>query len=255
MRRLMWVFVLVLAGVLAAGSAQAVNFGTNVTIPDGVSSGGSGTGSEDNEVEPNCVKAQLWDLEGFFFDNNTGTLTAVGGFDFVNGQASGRNDPTRFFIGDVFIDSAANGKGYDYAVVMNLSNKTYNVYALNQTSQFVNSYFSQNAASDPFALKLTNEQLVGSGNLLYDIYNSDILGLSSDFYAKNQLFLHNSVSLVGLSQLLSTYTGGALTVHLTEGCGNDNMMGQFKVPEPSTVLLLGPALIFIGLRRTRRQQA
>lgn len=70
--------ILLLLG-LGATSVYALNLGTNITIWDKM-----GTVNEDQEVEPNCVWDQQWDLEGFFLKGTT--LTMVGGYDFKNGK-------------------------------------------------------------------------------------------------------------------------------------------------------------------------
>ena len=66
-----WGLLLLLGFALAltAGDASALVLGDNITIYDGM---GIGTGwygaQEDQEVEPNNLQNQSWDLEGFFLN-------------------------------------------------------------------------------------------------------------------------------------------------------------------------------------------
>ncbi len=89
MKKTKLLVVLLFGVLLFYGNAFATPFGVNITINDDVNGNGgwyqgTGQGQEDQEVEPNCVGGQEWDLEGFFL--NEKTLTMVGGFDFANGE-------------------------------------------------------------------------------------------------------------------------------------------------------------------------
>ena len=58
---------------LMAWPAMALNFNSsdNITIWDEMGTNpGQGNNGEDNEVEPNCIASQQWDLEAFFFNSN-----------------------------------------------------------------------------------------------------------------------------------------------------------------------------------------
>jgi len=246
----------------AAGSAFAISLGTNITIPDGV---GYGTGwysdtHEDEEVEPNCVANQSWDLESFFLDGTT--LTMVGGFDFENGYGG-------YQSGDIFIDTngdaqygsdytkwqstdgyqeTSNNFGYEYALHLNFasSGNTYTVYNLNPSS-ILSVYYSQNEKSNPLSYVSGGDDL-GTGDFAYTtgLNDSDVGGLVGDVGGNPS---HNAVA-IDLGYLITAIapTGDNLdnfTAHFTEGCGNDNLMGSgsVPVPEPATVMLLGTGLL------------
>ena len=83
------VLVSLVMGLLVASSALA----HDITIFDTVVSGGTGwynrgtangSASEDQEVEPNCVTGDAWDLEAFAISTD-GKLAIIGTYDFVNG--------------------------------------------------------------------------------------------------------------------------------------------------------------------------
>ena len=134
----------VLMVFLVAGSALALNLGTNITIWDQRSSiYGSysdryqswwNNKAEDQETEPGMINNQSWDLEGFFLEGTT--LTMIGGWDFVNG-----NKPDyQYESGDIFIDVNGDAQygitssqtlftyGYEYVLDLDFSNFRYDVY-------------------------------------------------------------------------------------------------------------------------------
>lgn len=237
------------AGVfLLAGSAQAVSVsfadlkaGANITIPDGVGTIGGGWYGvqEDNEVEPNCVATQSWDLEGFFFDGRR--LTLVGGFDFVKGV--GEIEP-----GDLFLDVGLNGPGgdktlgYDYAVVFDFPNAQYSAYALSGNSAVRKVLHAQNDKSNPWRYDAGGTKVVDGAPLwIYD-------DLQGTVFSGNRHY--------GLALDLSFLEHGTqFTSHYTMECGNDNLMGRGVVaPEPTSMVLLGSGLIglaSLGRRRLR----
>jgi hypothetical protein len=106
-------FLIVFLLVIGVGSAYALD----ITIFDRVfASGGGGwynrgnSPGENEEVEPNCLTGQAWDLEKFLL---VGTkLTMIGGYNFTSGYQG-------WDSGDIFIDTnldavygtAANGTG------------------------------------------------------------------------------------------------------------------------------------------------
>jgi hypothetical protein len=164
---------------------------TEITIPDGIvypgaggtaahtgwfnNISGNGIADEDQEVEPGMVSTQPWDLEGMFFDDGTGFLTLVGGWDFQNGQPSGSYpasewsqgdnalEQTRFDSGDIFIavgpspffahgsqSPTSNWRGFDYVLDVNWQDGTFNLYSLTTGSAVLPATEPQNTTdSDP----------------------------------------------------------------------------------------------------------
>lgn len=254
MKTILRIFILsALSIFLVAGTATAIPLGTNITISDNVyTDTGWYSDREDQEVEPNCVATQAWDLEGFFLDGTM--LTMVGGFDFENGQGG-------YQSGDIFIDTDGDAEygpvntgtggdqsyeavindnfNYEYAIDLNFLLNSYTVYALNSNST-VRVYYNQNDESNPLEYVP-----VGDGS---DINSTDSFNFWDGTISDSDLTdygivgsTHYAVSL----DLAFLPAGTDFISHFTYECGNDNLMGQGStpVPEPATMLLLGAGLV------------
>jgi hypothetical protein len=238
--------VTLIFGVTGIANVYALDLSNalNITIWDKV-----GVTNEDEEVEPGSVWGQEWDLEAFFFEKTT--LSAVGGFDFANGEAW---KEFWFDSGDIFIDmdgdaqfgpsNDGSGKGnttvqntfnYEYVIDLDFEDFTYDVVKLDpEVSETITVKYGVNQESNPWRYASGGE-VIGTGLIEYD--TDPILpgtGFAGDF--------HNAFS-VDIEDVFNDWGLRPFTMitHLTMECGNDNLMGA--VPEPGTLLLLGAGLI------------
>lgn len=270
-----FVYLGVVIGLMAS---SVFSWGINITVGDPNSAGetsagwyrgGSDTASEFGEVEPAMGKGPDWDLQAFAY--NSGNLSILSGFN----QKDGYNNVS---LGDLFVGGAAanhpdgfdydqyerNSAFYDYAFVIKLDfdNGKYNVYDLRGTDAdwVENAYFwdnreNDNAASGPWRYDLDHSgnsgaTLFWTGELTYGIVdNPTANGLAGLNVGRGT---HYVSTLFDLSWLNSF---GAVPLHLTLECGNDNMSGikpGDKIPDGgATLLLLGFGISGLALIRRK----
>ena len=251
----------ILTALLVTGTAlcaaSQVALGANITISDRVSSGTGWYGNhEDQEVEPNCITGQAWDLESFELTGTTLTLT--GGWNFQNGYD--RNASGDIFIdvnGDaVFGQDVYGGSGdgnrsqlnssYDYDYVIHFNDRSgttiggggYQVIRLapDTVVNVTSGYYRQNDESSPWVYASGGEQ-VGSGSAGFD-----------DFVDSQGVHFTMAVDVGFLGDVSDAL------FKFTMQCGNDNLIGQGTVSVPDggvTAILLGMGLI--GMAAIRRR--
>ncbi len=250
---------LFLAFLVFTTNSQAIELGTEITIYDGTSSTDKVWYGqrEDDEVEPGCVRDQIWDLEGFYL--NGSILSMVGGYDFENGVHNVTS-------GDIFIDtdgdydhgstaSTSNPGnklvqdtfGFEYVLDIDFLNKTYSVYELSDSST-VTVYYGINQGSNPWQYNASdNTEIALFSDKSFDykprLDSPEVDNLSGD--------IHNVASF----DLSFLAPGTNFVSHFTMGCGNDNLMGKSTtpVPEPTTIALMFAGMLgLVGIRKKKK---
>lgn len=240
--------------LLTGANASATSYGDNITIYDAKSSSTTGWygQQEDDEVEPNMIKSQVWDLEGFYLDGSM--LSAVGGFDFINGVA---NYPL-YTSGDLFLDITGDAtygttgtslrNGYDIVLDLDFANKNFTAYQIKDSTTLLDVESYNQPGSSPWKY-VSGGVFLTTGNITYtsfadfDNTSLNLSGASHNAFTVNIGFLDPGTDFIS---------------HFTMGCGNDNLMGEGStpVPEPATMMLLGTGLAGLaGAHRRKRTNA
>jgi hypothetical protein len=255
---------------------------TNVTIEDGSLEPGIGQGREDQEGEPIAGFEQKWDLEAFVRVGNK--LSIVGGFPLTTWNSVAPS----FKLGDVFIDTNDDyakpptahlapvysdgflrnaDLRYEYVLKFwrNPSGVIDSFSAIQLTSGsrlrpnlFIHGKYPSLDDSNPWAYVdegLAAIKWVGGGTISYTSGLTDVgvkTLLGSDINVTGGL--HNVMTL-NFTYGLDPLTLSARGLHLTLGCGNDNLLGDFNLPVPdggSTFLLAGMGLMTLTFLRNRK---
>lgn len=249
---------LMLKGLIAGAVVSFASAFSAAGMVDVTTWDGEGVLNEDGETEPGTVNSQVWDLEGVFLDD--ASLSMVGGFDFFNGVAGYSN----YTSGDLFISSGTplyglnapspdgtNLYGYNYVFDIDWDNRTddtvsYTLLEIDADTQVINSYANQNnPGSNPWLYGSGAVQAIDSGTLTMS--QAPDMGFSGEEH-----FMLGGFDLQAIYDAIGT--DHTFYSHFTMGCGNDNLMGQWTVPEPATFALFGVGIAGLWLSR-RRQTA
>lgn len=197
---------------------------TNITINDGygtLDNGWYSANRENQETEINCTIGQIWDMESF--ELNGSVLRMTGGYNFTDPTGTANSHGGYWRSGDLFFD--VDGGGYDYVALIRQATSTYDVYKLGNTYSV---YYGENSASNPWRYKDGGSLFVLNRSVSYSSY-SDIEGI--------HYMLDTDIAW------LPTTPGNTVRVHYTMECGNDNLLGEYKVKVSDT----GNALILLVL--------
>jgi hypothetical protein len=258
-----------------SANASATTFGSNITIYDQKSDGNTWhqdtehnvPNGEDNEVEPGMLHGQQWDLEGFYLDGTK--LTAVGGFDFINGAPN----YAQYSSGDLFLDINGDAtfgtnatdpsnilNGYDIVLDLDfsdMSNLNYDIIDLRSgTIGLLDVEGYNSPESSPWKYD-SGGTFLDSGVIEYTstaAFDNSTLGLLG--YNGNEDHNAFTVDIGFLVNLGLLSVGEEFTAHFTMGCGNDNLMGRgtAPVPEPATMLLFGTGLVGLAGAYRRKKK-
>lgn len=259
---------------------------------------GNGVANENGEVEPNCVMSQDWDMEAFLVEINSQTKTkrlqVQSGYDMVNGKDTGwldaDNNKVWAYSGDIFIDvtgdavygsaipqdyspnandfyTVSNSKyNWDYVISFDrgstvpdggavLASNGYKVYKIDGTSTDVEVWFDQNNKANPFRLKEGGYQ-VASGEFTWADKG---VNNPAGYTEAGHHYVMGNIDLSFLANDPGVTESTIVTLHYTQGCGNDLLMGQTTakslVPDGGlTLVLLGMGMGALGItsRRMRR---
>ncbi len=260
MKKAINITVTILSGIfLWMGSAQALELGTNITIPDGKQSGtygdwyyGSGPGFEDQETEPGTLQNNVWDLEAMFIKNTT--ISMMGGWNFAAGYTYGSH---LYTSGDMFIDLGNDGytaNRYDYVFDIDWTSSQYSLYKLAGNATYIGPL--DITSSTPWRVKaLGSSTLLGTGTVVTtsSVSNTLLSNTNTGYGGDTTRYLSTGFDLapiltdLGVSEI-------AFTAHFTMECGNDNLMGQgtAPVPEPATIILMGIGLFSMACYTKKR---
>lgn len=260
--------------------------------------------SEYEEVEPGMATGKRWDLIAFTADHsvaNNQKLGILGTFDlkfgasqsspvFVGGDIFISVNPTQvqnyvdgFNFGPTSNNNGAPGR-YDFALRMNFTTNSYDIYQLSASTVFENTYYdaqNYNAPSNPWKLaSVVNNGLTHLGSRSFTYSKSGTTTAQRNAYAATAstlagfnvtsgsntgLYSSELLNYVELNNMewLSPYLNASNPVsyfHYTMECGNDNLIGLDstgfrRVPDQaSTLVLVGLALLGLPAIRSFRRR-
>lgn len=208
--------------------------------------------NESGYVSQGTTAIPEYDLKAFGYDPISRTLTYVGGYDLINGH-EGWTTGDLFFDTDGVISNAArpsaadgyfnySNTDYEYAIHFNNlgTDLSYDVYKLSPNSQLTTAFFAKTTESDPY-------QLVIDNSLTWVMSGAATSSTASN--AQANMILNSDIGTNGIANFVAVFSlsflgGGQFEVHLTQSCGNDELVGNNPVPEAST---FGAGIALLGL--------
>ncbi len=259
-----------IASIVWADFMPAESGWRNITVFDGQSNsdpkpeydGWYGT-QEDNEVEWGTKKngkpggaaiAQLFDLEGMFYNSEAKQLMIIGGYDFSSLELAGRER-----AGDIFLTAGSQNYVLDVKYNQRHSkstsyNTTYELYSGNFKtikSRFIVS------SPDYRRQALGGGTAEGKGSVSFfsDIYKDTNVwnGIENTFKGDGKVNKHHAL-VVDVSWLQDD----TFEAYNTMQCGNDVIRGastSSAVPEPASFLLFGTGLLLFAHRSRRKSDS
>jgi PEP-CTERM motif len=229
MKRLVAMLVLV-AGVSVFATPvniTVVGYDTTSTWPGKYVNLHTNVPPGDNETMPGTLQGNSWDMEAVLLSADS--LSLVGSWNWAKGYDGDKT-------GDLFI--ATNGSAsYNYALVFDYKSDTYTAYQLNANTQYTHT--DNIHISDPLGIVTSTATDIGSYGFQYTTGLSDDAALG--YTSWEAPVTHNEIA-VDLGNFLVLQTGEEIATHITMSCGNDELNGFGKVPEPGSL-----SMILVGL--------